>query len=145
MATVFLIDDDLDGSEAVAQYLERAGHTVSQSAGGHQALSSIPVILPDVIILDLRMPQMDGFTFLQQLREDRLSAGIPAILLTGVSDPDLQWRAAQVGVERVFLKGDCNLSELLACVETLAATGDVPPAPLQHTICGEAFGAASVG
>ncbi len=142
MATVFLIDDDMDGSEAVAQYLERAGHVVSQSVGGHQALSSIPVVLPDVIILDLRMPQMDGFTFLQQLREDRLSASIPAILLTGVSDPDLHWRAAQVGVDRVFLKGDCNLSELLACVESLAANVDAPPSPLQHTFCDESFGAA---
>ena len=142
MATVFLIDDDMDGSEAVAQYLERAGHIVSQSAGGHQALSSIPVVLPDVIILDLRMPQMDGFTFLQQLREDRLAAGIPAILLTGVSDPDLHWRAAQMGVDRVFLKGDCNLSELLACVESLAATMDTPPSPPQHTFCDESFGAA---
>lgn len=134
MATVFLIDDDLDGSEVVAQFLERAGHTVSQSAGGNQALASIPVILPDVIILDLRMPQMDGFTFLQELREDRLTAGIPAILLTGVSDPDLQWRAAQVGIERVFLKGDYSLIELLACVETLAATTDAPPAQMQHML-----------
>ena len=135
MGTVFLIDDDLDSSEVVAQFLERSGHIVSQSTGGHQALASIPVILPDVIVLDLRMPHMDGFTFLQELRRDRLTAGIPVIVLTGVSDPDLHWRAAQYGVERVFRKGDYSLNELLACVEALTAAGDAPPAFLQHVIC----------
>src|SRR5579885_2684655 len=98
MATVFLIDDDLDGAEAVAQFLEHAGHAVGQSPGRPQALASIPVIMPDVIVTDLRMPHMDGFTFLKQLRDDRLTAAIPAIILTGVSDPDLPWKAACHGV-----------------------------------------------
>src|SRR5579859_214076 len=105
MATVFLVDDDLDGCEVVAQFLERAGHTVCQSPGGHQALASIPVILPDVIITDLRMPHMDGLTFLGKLREDNLTAAIPAVILTGVSDPDVTWKSAGLGVERIFLKG----------------------------------------
>jgi DNA-binding response OmpR family regulator len=144
MATVYLIDDDLDGSEVVAQFLEQAGHTVCQATDAHHALSSIPVILPDVIILDLRMPHMDGFTFLRQLREDRLAAAIPAVLLTGVSDPDLCWRAAQHGIDRIFLKGDYDLLELLACVEALAVTSDIPPATLQHLICPDLKGAEPV-
>ena len=144
MATVFLVDDDLDGSEVVAQFLERAGHTVCQSPGGHQALASIPVILPDVIVTDLRMPHMDGFTFLRQLREDNLTAAIPAIILTGVSDPDLPWKSAGLGVEKVFLKGDYSLLDLLSCIESLIAVEDSPPAPAQHLLMPELKGAEPV-
>jgi CheY-like chemotaxis protein len=144
MATVFLVDDDLDGSEVVAQFLEKAGHTVCQSPGGHQALASIPVILPDVIITDIRMPHMDGFTFLRQLREDRLTAAIPALILTGFSDPDVAWKAATLGVAKVFLKGDYNLLDLLSCIESLAAAEEAPPAPPQHLLYPEVHGAEPV-
>jgi len=144
MATVFLVDDDLDGSEVVAQFLERAGHTVCQSPGGHQALSSIPVILPDVIITDVRMPHMDGFTFLGQLREDKLTAAIPALILTGVSDPDIKWKAAGLGVEKIFLKGEYSLVDLLACIESLAAAEEAPPPPAQHLLSPELKGAEPV-
>ena len=144
MATVFLVDDDLDGSEVVAQFLEKAGHTVCQSPGGHQALASIPVILPDVIITDVRMPHMDGFTFLRQLREDRLTAAIPALILTGVSDPDVAWKASTLGVEKVFLKGAYNLLDLLSCIESLVAAEEAPPTAPQHLLSPEVHGAEPV-
>jgi len=144
MATVFLVDDDLDGSEVVAQFLERAGHTVCQSPGGHQALASIPVILPDVIVTDLRMPHMDGLTFLRQLREDRLTAAIPALILTGVSDPDLAWKSSALGVQKIFLKGEYSLMDLLACIESLATTEEAPPLPAQHLLSPELKGAEPV-
>ena len=144
MATVFLVDDDVDGSEVVAQFLERAGHTVCQSPGGHQALASIPVILPDVIVTDIRMPHMDGVTFLTQLREEPLTAAIPALILTGVSDPDLNWKAANLGVERIFLKGDYSLLDLLSCIESLVAAEQAPPPLAQHLLSPELKGAEPV-
>jgi len=132
VATIFLIDDDVDGCEILAQFLERAGHTVHQSACGRSALGVLPVVSPDVLVIDFHMPHMDGFTLLQKLREDRAGAGVPVIVLTGDSDPDVKWRAAELGVERVFLKGDYDLAEMLDCVNRLAAPEPAQPPTLQH-------------
>jgi len=95
-------------------------------------LGVLPVILPDVLILDLYMPHMDGFTFLRELREEHVGANLPVILLTGDSDPDVRWRAAKLGVDRVFLKGEYDLAELAACVEEVALPDPVAPPTLQH-------------
>jgi len=132
LATVFLIDDDADGCEILAQFLERAGHSVHQSSCGRTALGILPAVMPDVLVLDFHLPHMDGITFLRKLREDRVGANLPVVLLTGDSDPDLKWRAGELGVERVFLKGDYDLADLARCVEQLDAPQPAEPPMLQH-------------
>jgi CheY-like chemotaxis protein len=119
MATILLVDDHPESCEPVIDYLEQAGHLVMHSPGAWHALAALPAVQPDVIIADIRMPQMDGFAFLRELREEPLAARIPIIILTAVSDPDLRWRASEMGIERVFLKGDYDLAHLLQCVDGL--------------------------
>ena len=136
MATILLVDDHPESCDAVVACLEEAGHLVMQSTGAWHALAALPAVQPDVIIADIRLPQMDGFAFLRDLREEPLAARIPILILTGVSDPDLRWRASELGIDRVFLKGDYDLSELLKCVDALVEQGtcDAPAPVLQYLI-----------
>ena len=136
MATILLVDDHPESCEPVVAYLEQSGHTVVQSTGAWHAFAALPAVQPDVIIADLRIPQMDGFAFLRALREEPLAARIPIIILTGVSDPDLRWRASEMGIDRVFLKGEYDLADLLKCVDALVEQeACAAPAPvLQYLI-----------
>lgn len=135
VATVFLIDDDADGSELLAQFLERSGHSVHQSSCARSALGVLPVVLPDVVVLDFHLPHMDGFTFLRKLRDDPVGATLPVVLLTGDSDPDLKWRGGELGVVKVFLKGDYDLADMLGCINSLSAAPEpATPPTLQHRL-----------
>lgn len=134
MATILLVDDQPQSCEAAVEFLERAGHTVQESCDGWHALAALPAILPDVLIIDVRMPKMDGLAFLRALREDALGGRLPVIVMTGVSDPDLRWRVAELGVDRVFLKGDCDLIDLLKCVNRLVNPQEAEAPVLQHII-----------
>jgi CheY-like chemotaxis protein len=136
MATILLVDDHPESTEPVVACLEEAGHLVMQSSGAWQALAALPAVQPDIIITDVRMPQMDGFAFLRALREEPLAARVPIILLTGISDPDLRWRASEMGIDRVFLKGDYDLAELLKCVDGLVEQEvcEAPTPVLQYLI-----------
>ena len=135
MATILLVDDHPESCEPVVAYLEQSGHMVVQSSGAWHALAALPAVQPDVIIADICVPQMDGFAFLRALREEPLAARIPIIIVTGISDPDLRWRASEMGIDRVFLKGDYDLGELLKCVDSLVEETCAAPAPvLQYLI-----------
>src|SRR3954470_7312733 len=65
MALVLLVDDDFDSSAALAGFLSKSGHTVQHVPDGRQALASVIELLPDVVVLDLKMPHMSGVGFLE--------------------------------------------------------------------------------
>jgi DNA-binding response OmpR family regulator len=136
MARILLVDDHPETCAAVINCLEQAGHTVVHSSGAWHALGALPAVQPDVVIAEIRMPQMDGFTFLRELREEPRAARVPVIILTCVRDEDLRWRASDMGIERVFLKGEYELAELLKCVDGLVEdeAAAVPTPVLQYLI-----------
>ena len=121
MSCVLLVDDDADGSEAVERYLRHGGHSVTRCPNVRDALASFAVVQPDLIVLDQHMPEMDGISFLRVLRSYYRGSMVPVVLMTADSDPILPERAAALGVRRTFLKADCQLSELLHCVNELTA------------------------
>ncbi len=80
---VLLVDDDPGALELIGSALSRAGLEVKTASNGQQALSAIAREVPDAVMLDLMMPQMDGVTFLQNLRANPLYRGLPVIVITG--------------------------------------------------------------
>jgi CheY-like chemotaxis protein len=135
VARVLVVDDEPDATEALCQFLRQRGHEAMSSPNGREALAALPTIKPDVVVLDLLMPQMDGVEFLEVLRNYYRGALMPVILLTALSGGPFVQRALKFGVKRVFLKGDYNLPDLLDCVNELAAaipsagasTSAIPP------------------
>jgi CheY-like chemotaxis protein len=82
MKKVLVADDKATGRELVRTVLERAGMEVSEAENGREAVLQAEAILPDIIILDIHMPDMDGFQVVEALRKDPRFKATPIIALT---------------------------------------------------------------
>ena len=105
MAAVLLVDDDFDSSAAIARVLSGRGHTVRHVPDGREALAELLGKLPDVVVLDLKMPVMSGVDFLDVLRSYLRFSALPVVLLTAFHQHADAERAQRLGVLRTFVKG----------------------------------------
>jgi CheY-like chemotaxis protein len=121
MSAVLVVEDDADSREWLVKALGRSGHDVFAVSNGRDALAEVGLSRPDVIILDILMPGMDGIDFLEVLRSYLGWQQLPVIVITALSEGPQLERARRRGVQRVFLKSDFLLSELLESVQQLAA------------------------
>ncbi|MCC6533633.1 MAG: Hpt domain-containing protein [Burkholderiales bacterium] len=117
-AHVLVVDDSLTVRRLTGRLLMRAGYRVSSAKDGIEALAHIQQELPDVVILDIEMPRMDGFELTRHLRADARTAGIPIILVTSRLAERHQRRALDLGVDACFGKPYPE-DELTACVADL--------------------------
>lgn len=85
-STILIVDDDPAGRQTLESILDEQGYQLEFAENGAQALQMIRKILPDVILLDVMMPGMDGFEVCQQVRSDPAIAEIPIIMLTALDD-----------------------------------------------------------
>ncbi len=108
---VLVVDDDPDARSRLRHVLEREGWVVAEAANGEEALRSVAAATPQLILLDLTMPVMDGFTFLHTLREQPGGADIPVVVLSARDLSKLD-RERLNGADRVIRKGDIDLREL---------------------------------
>ncbi|MHA3978171.1 response regulator [Halovulum sp. GXIMD14794] len=93
---VLAVDDTLALRAMLTDCLKGAGHTVSTASDGHEALGVLRTDRPDIVITDLNMPVMDGLDFLAKARRDPAGRGLPILLLTSETSPDLRRRAEQL-------------------------------------------------
>jgi len=83
-AKVMLVDDDMTLHEMYAERLRAEGYTVISAYDGEEALEKISKEMPDIILLDIMMPKINGIDVMKKLREDKKTADIPIILLTAL-------------------------------------------------------------
>lgn len=107
--TLLLIDDDADVLRALGDYFEKIGYEVGRAATGEAALETFERVRPDVVILDLHLPDLGGLEVLERIR----SRGGSVILLTGQGDINTAVRAMQLGAEH-FLTKPVDLNHLAA-------------------------------
>jgi CheY-like chemotaxis protein len=117
VARILIVDDDADGREALAGYLTKAGHAVRRAAGGREALQAMSMEVPELILLDVRMPGMDGIAVLHVLRSYRRWATVPVAVLTAYPEDPRLWHVRDKAVERVFTKSRTDLADVLAWVD----------------------------
>ena len=115
---VLIVDDDSEARRRLRIVLERNGWTVSEVANGKEALESVSRVVPRLILLDLTMPVMDGFTFLRALREKPGCADVPVVVLTS-RDLSADERRRLDSADRVFAKGEKSLGEVAGAVRSL--------------------------
>jgi len=113
--SVLLIDDDADVLRAVGNYFERLGYEVRRELSGEAGLQTWDRFRPDVTVLDLSLPGMDGLQVLEHLRQRDASV----ILLTGHTDVPTAVKAMQLGAEN-FLTKPVDLAHLAAAVARIA-------------------------
>ncbi len=113
---VLVIDDDPDMRDVVSQALEAFDHRVTTASNGEEGLAQLEHGLPDLILLDMRMPVMDGWTFAAELHR-RYGDRVPVVVCTAAEDTAS--RAREVGAVGALGK-PFELDELLHLVETHA-------------------------
>jgi two-component system chemotaxis response regulator CheY len=119
MGSVLLVDDDADSRDLVARFLSKAGYSVRAAENGRFALVAVATAMPDVIVLDFQMPEMNGIEFLKVIRSYLRWSSVPVILLTAYDKGSHIDMARELGVNHVFLKASFQLADLLACVRRL--------------------------
>ncbi len=121
-ARVLLVEDEEPERRAVRQALERDGWLVSEAGNGREALEQLARTDVDVMVLDLMMPEMDGFELLAELRASERHRGIPAVVLTAMDVGPEEHRRLAGAVRRVVQKRAQPREQLLRLVsEALAA------------------------
>src|SRR6266850_4490120 len=80
--TILIVDDEPEGIELVEFNLKQAGFTVASAADGAEAIRKARSLRPDLIVLDVMLPEIDGFEVCKMLRRDPSTAGVPIIMLT---------------------------------------------------------------
>lgn len=116
MAYLLIVDDDADGREALCQFLVKSGHEVGCLGNGRDALRSILDRLPDLVILDLFMPEMDGGGLLEILRSYMRLQSLPVVVLTGLPDSPFVERVRHLMVNSILVKGKATFDDILEAV-----------------------------
>lgn len=101
---VLVVDDNLDAAETVAVFLELAGHQVKAVTDGMQALACAPVYAPEVVVLDIGLPVIDGYQLARRLRATEQTRASLFIALTGYGQDADRERALQAGFDRHLVK-----------------------------------------
>lgn len=115
---ILIVDDDVDTLRLVGLMLQRQGYQISAATNGQQGLSKATEELPDLILLDVMMPDMDGYQVTRQLRQNSLTASIPIILFTAKTQLDDKVAGFEVGADD-YLTKPTHPSELQAHVKAL--------------------------
>ena len=117
--TVLAVDDDPMAVELLRASLEPAGFAVLTAGGGSEGLEMARLAQPDLIILDLMMPDVDGFTMVEALRADERTATIPVIVLTSKTMTADEKALLNGRISHLARKGDFNRTDFLALVRGL--------------------------
>ena len=123
MSKILIVDDNADEAEILSKYLAHSGHSVVTAANGREALNQVLSREPDVVLLDLVMPEMDGPSFLEVVRSYLRLQSLPVVVLTAFSESPLLQRAQALQVNSILLKGKATSEEIQAALERAAKKG----------------------
>jgi DNA-binding response OmpR family regulator len=116
--TILIVDDDTDLLDMLKCSFAQAGFSTVTATDGKDGLSKARTLAPDLIVLDLVLPELDGFTVCETLRRDRATAGIPIIMLTGLTSQLNRFAGLGCGAVDYVTK-PITADQLLARVEGL--------------------------
>lgn len=115
---ILVVDDDSELVELVSFSLKQAGYTVGTASDGVEAIKKARTLSPDLIVLDVMMPELDGFAVCEILRRDSATASIPIMMLTALSS-ELGRMAGLGSGATDFLTKPFSPRQLLARIEDL--------------------------
>lgn len=122
--TILLVEDDRFLRRAAEATLKQAGFVVTTAADGEEALRQASASRPDVVLLDLIMPKLQGFEVLRRLKQDEATARIPVIVLSNLGQDSDVRQALDLGAVAYLVKSNLSLQDLVKKVRTVL---DEPP------------------
>ncbi len=115
---ILIVDDDPFARESIEALLFKEGYHLTFAEDGHQALKKAGEIIPDLILLDVMLPDMDGFEVCQKIRNDPVLFEIPIIFITALDDRDSLHEGIRAGADD-FLSKPYDRTELRLRVKTI--------------------------
>ncbi len=120
-ARILAVDDEPELTSLIGYHLARAGHEVTMAANGWEALDAVRTHRPDLILLDLMLPDLDGFGVCEILRREAATATIPIIIISAWASPDSRNLGLELGALDYITK-PFSPAELVARVNRLLHT-----------------------
>ncbi len=117
---VLVVEDYQDAREMYAAYLQFSGFRVAEAVNGLEALDKTRELMPDIILMDLALPKLDGWQATEQLKADKRTSHIPIVALTGHALPDHAERALRAGCD-AFVTKPCLPDALVAEIQKMLA------------------------
>lgn len=114
-ADVLVVEDDPDLNEMIGAYVHLAGFPWRAALDGAEALRALRDRPPGLVLLDLMLPDVDGFEVCRRLREDEATRDVPVVVLSALDEVDTRRRAAALGV-RAYLAKPFDPDALLAVI-----------------------------
>ena len=114
--TILIVDDEPSLSSALLDVFSRSGYDVIMAENGEQGLKSAKNNHPDIILLDIIMPVMDGSTMLAKLRQDTWGKQAKVIMLTNLSAPEEEAASLSKNVEDYIIKSDWKIKDVVDLV-----------------------------
>ena len=118
VANILVVEDHFDSARPIIVALEKAGHHVTHAPDGDSALAHLRHDQRDLVVLDLLMPETDGFDVLKVMRSYLRWHNVPVIVVSAAADSDIAL-AKQLGAQLVFRKGSFALKDLLSSVKQM--------------------------
>jgi CheY-like chemotaxis protein len=113
---LLLVEDDVNVAKLYRMLLESRGYNVRHAADGVEGLDAARRERPDLILLDVMMPRMNGISFLQALREDATLGAVPAVVLSNFREPRLVERAMALGALEYMVKAQTRPETLVGAI-----------------------------
>jgi CheY-like chemotaxis protein len=117
MPTILVVDDHGPTRRPLVRLLQLEGYKVVSAADAFEATTMAKKNLPDLILLDVMIPPMDGLTFLMLLRQEGPQFQVPVILIPGLNDAQTAERARELGIKDYLVKSQFTLEELIRLVK----------------------------
>jgi len=118
LSTVLIVDDEPVGRDTLEALLAGQGHNLAFAANGAEALTQAAELFPDVILLDVMMPGMDGFEVCRRLRANPRLADVPVVMVTALDDRDSRLEGIEAGADD-FVSKPFDRAELRARIKTV--------------------------
>lgn len=114
MKKILVVEDDEFLASAYREKLtQEQDFDVRIAHDGSEALTAVEEAKPDIVLLDIVMPKMDGLAFLEELRNSNNGAGVRVIITSNITDQEKRKRADELGAEEYFMKSDTSIQELV--------------------------------
>lgn len=121
---VLIVDDDESARGLYVDVLEGAGFVVKQAHDGVEALESISQDVPDILFTGIIMPRMDGFTLVESLRKNVVTANVPVVFSSHLGRREDQARAEQLGAKGFFVLGMTSANDVVSIIKAIVTGGE---------------------
>lgn len=116
---ILIIEDDVDLREILVEKLKLSGLEISEASNGEEGIKKAFEIHPDLIVLDIVMPKIDGISVLRKIREDGWGAQVSVVILTNINENEKLAEALEIGIDEYLIKAEWKLETVIEKIKNI--------------------------